>query len=71
MGERQEVQALIETAEKLVGALREQVAQKEDQCEGLTAQLADQMRQNAELSARLSRYQTRQSVILFPKTPAT
>ncbi len=71
MNERQEAQAFIETAEKLVHALMEQVSQKEHQCEVLTAQLADQMTRNAELNAQLSRHQTRQSVILFPKTPAT
>ncbi len=71
MSERQDIQALIDTTEELVRALLEQVAQKEDQCQALSVQLADQMAQTADLRAQLVQHKNRNAVILFPKTPAT
>ncbi len=73
MREARELKALIDTVEELVRVLTEQVAQKDHQCQVLTEQLADQIKQTDELRDQLVQQQadTRNAVILFPKTPAT
>ncbi len=73
MSEEQELRSFIEAVEELVGALTEQVAQKDHQCQVLAERLADQMTLTDELRAQLDQQQaeTRKTLILFPKTPAT
>ncbi len=73
MSEEQELRSFIETVEELVRVLTEQLAQKDRQCQVLMERLADQMSLTDELRTQLDQQQaeTRKTLILFPKTPAT